>query len=100
MEPDRRPIPTLLRTARFAGGNKIAIWNAVTTIITPTPWRAEDAIRVMAEERVTVAQGVPTQWALMLASAALPSADLSALRVAGTGAARDLVQNGIDQTWL
>jgi acyl-CoA synthetase (AMP-forming)/AMP-acid ligase II len=64
------------------------IGNAVTTIITPTPWRADDAIRVMADERVTVAQGVPTQWALMLASAALPQADLGALRVAGTGAAR------------
>jgi acyl-CoA synthetase (AMP-forming)/AMP-acid ligase II len=64
------------------------IGNAVTTIITPTPWRADEAIRVMADERVTVAQGVPTQWALMLASDALPRADLSALRVAGTGAAR------------
>jgi acyl-CoA synthetase (AMP-forming)/AMP-acid ligase II len=64
------------------------IGNAVTTIITPTPWRADDAIRVMADEAVTVAQGVPTQWALMLASEELPRADLSALRVAGTGAAR------------
>ena len=26
------------------------IGNAVTTIITPTPWRADDAIRVMADE--------------------------------------------------
>jgi acyl-CoA synthetase (AMP-forming)/AMP-acid ligase II len=60
----------------------------VTTVITPTPWRADDAIRVMVDEKVTVAQGVPTQWALMLASAELPQADLSALRVAGTGAAR------------
>lgn len=64
------------------------IGNAVTTIITPTPWRADEAIRIMAEERVTVAQGVPTQWALMLASDELAGADLSALRVAGTGAAR------------
>ncbi len=64
------------------------IGNAVTTVITPTPWRADDALRVMAEEAVTVAQGVPTQWALMLASEELPRADLSALRVAGTGAAR------------
>ena len=47
------------------------IGNAVTTIITPTPWRADEAIRVMADEGVTVAQGVPTQWALMLASDAL-----------------------------
>jgi acyl-CoA synthetase (AMP-forming)/AMP-acid ligase II len=64
------------------------IGNAVTTIITPTPWRADEAIRIMADERVTVAQGVPTQWALMLASDALADADLSSLRVAGTGAAR------------
>ena len=64
------------------------IANAVTTIITPTPWRADDAIRIMAAERVTVAQGVPTQWALMLASGELAGADLGALRVAGTGAAR------------
>jgi acyl-CoA synthetase (AMP-forming)/AMP-acid ligase II len=64
------------------------IGNAVTTVITPTPWRADDAIRIMADEAVTVAQGVPTQWALMLASAGLPQADLSTLRVAATGAAR------------
>jgi acyl-CoA synthetase (AMP-forming)/AMP-acid ligase II len=64
------------------------IANAVTTIITPTPWRADDAVRIMADERVTVGQGVPTQWALMLASAELGRADLGALRVVGTGAAR------------
>jgi len=64
------------------------IANAVTTVITPTPWRADDAVRIMADEGVTVAQGVPTQWALMLASAELDRADLRALRVAGTGAAR------------
>ncbi len=64
------------------------IAHGVTTVITPTPWRADDAIRIMAEEGVTVAQGVPTQWALMLASDELEGADLRALRVAGTGAAR------------
>jgi acyl-CoA synthetase (AMP-forming)/AMP-acid ligase II len=64
------------------------IANGVTTIITPTPWRADEAIRIMEAERVTVAQGVPTQWALMLASNELDRADLGALRVAGTGAAR------------
>ncbi len=64
------------------------IANAVTTIITPTPWRADDAVRIMASERVTVAQGVPTQYSLMLASPELDRADLTALRVAGTGAAR------------
>jgi acyl-CoA synthetase (AMP-forming)/AMP-acid ligase II len=64
------------------------IAHAVTTVITPTPWRADDAIRIMAEESVSVAQGVPTQWALMLASEELDRADLGSLRVAGSGAAR------------
>ncbi len=64
------------------------IAHGITTVITPTPWRADDAVRILAEERVTVAQGVPTQWALMLQSPGLPGADLGALRIAGTGAAR------------
>ena len=64
------------------------IAHGVTTVITPTPWRADDAIRIMAAERITVGQGVPTQWALMLASDELAEADLGTLRVVGTGAAR------------
>jgi acyl-CoA synthetase (AMP-forming)/AMP-acid ligase II len=64
------------------------IAHGVTTVITPTPWRAPDAVRILAEESITVAQGVPTQWALMLACPELADADLGALRVAGTGAAR------------
>jgi acyl-CoA synthetase (AMP-forming)/AMP-acid ligase II len=64
------------------------IAHGVTTVITPTPWRAEEAIRILEEEAITVGQGVPTQWALMLACPELDRADLSALRVAGTGAAR------------
>ena len=61
---------------------------AITTVITPTPWRPADAIRVMMEERVTVAQGVPTQWALVMAHPDMTGATLPALRVAGTGASR------------
>jgi acyl-CoA synthetase (AMP-forming)/AMP-acid ligase II len=64
------------------------IAHGVTTVITPTPWRAEDAVRILEEEAITVAQGVPTQWALMLAQPDLDRSDFSALRVAGTGAAR------------
>jgi acyl-CoA synthetase (AMP-forming)/AMP-acid ligase II len=64
------------------------IAHGVTTVITPTPWRAGDAISIMAEERITVAQGVPTQWALVLAHPDLGRADLSSLRIAGTGASR------------
>jgi acyl-CoA synthetase (AMP-forming)/AMP-acid ligase II len=64
------------------------IANGVTTVITPTPWRAADAVRIMAEERITVGQGVPTQWALVLAHPDLEGADVSSLRIAGTGASR------------
>jgi acyl-CoA synthetase (AMP-forming)/AMP-acid ligase II len=60
----------------------------ITTVITPTPWTAAEAIALMAKESVTVGQGVPTQWALVLAHPDLEGADLSAMRVAGTGAAR------------
>jgi acyl-CoA synthetase (AMP-forming)/AMP-acid ligase II len=62
--------------------------NGVTTVITPTPWKAADCISVMAEERITVGQGVPTQWALMLSEPALDTAELSSLRLIGTGASR------------
>jgi len=64
------------------------IAHGVTTIITPQPWTAAGAIELMSAERVTVGQGVPTQWALVLAHPDFEGADLSHLRIAGTGAAR------------
>jgi len=73
-------------------GSMTRVWdeaaNGVTTVITPTPWKAADAVAILAAERITVAQGVPTQWALVLARPELAGADLSALRIAGTGASR------------
>jgi len=63
------------------------IENAITTVITPTPWSAAAALRLMARERVTVGQGVPTQWRLVLDHPEFAAADLSSLRIAGTGAA-------------
>ncbi len=73
-------------------GSMTRMWdeiaNAVTTVIPPTPWRAADTIRVIAEERITVAQGVPTQWGLVLAHPDLEGANVSSLRIAGTGASR------------
>jgi acyl-CoA synthetase (AMP-forming)/AMP-acid ligase II len=63
------------------------IENVITTVITPTPWNASDALALMELERVTVGQGVPTQWRLMLDHPSFASRDLSSLRIAGTGAA-------------
>ena len=85
---DRRLSPLPFAHVGYMTRSWDEVAHGVTTIITPTPWRADDAVRIMERERVTVAQGVPTQWALMLASAELEHADLSSLRVAGTGAAR------------
>ena len=64
------------------------ITRRITTVITPSPWTARSALELMESERVTVGQGVPTQWALVLRHPGFEDADLSALRVAGTGAAR------------
>ena len=73
-------------------GSMTRIWdeaaNVITTVITPTPWSAAGHIKVMEAERITVAQGVPTQWALVLSQPTLASSDLSSLRIAGTGASR------------
>jgi acyl-CoA synthetase (AMP-forming)/AMP-acid ligase II len=60
--------------------------NHITTIIVPSPWKAGEALRLIEEERVTVGQGVPTQWLLMLADPRFDGTDVSSLRVAGTGA--------------
>ncbi|HET9727887.1 MAG TPA: AMP-binding protein, partial [Acidimicrobiia bacterium] len=62
--------------------------SAITTVIPPTPWKAIDTLRMMQDERVTVGQGVPTQWRLVLDHPDFDAFDLSSLRIAGTGAAR------------
>jgi acyl-CoA synthetase (AMP-forming)/AMP-acid ligase II len=64
------------------------IAHAVTTVVTPQPWTAAAAVELLVTEHVTVAQGVPTQWALVLAHPSTVGADLTSLRVAGTGASR------------
>ena len=64
------------------------IAHGVTTVITPQPWSAATAIELLVGERVTVGQGVPTQWALILAHPDFAHADVSRLRIAGTGASR------------
>ena len=63
------------------------IENAITTVVTSDPWSASEHLMLMARERVTAGQGVPTQWRLVLDHADFPAADLSELRIAGTGAA-------------
>jgi acyl-CoA synthetase (AMP-forming)/AMP-acid ligase II len=67
------------------------VWEEIgkvnTVVIPPTPWRAVSAIRLMESERITVGQGVPAQWRLIMDAPEFATADLSALRIAGTGGA-------------
>jgi acyl-CoA synthetase (AMP-forming)/AMP-acid ligase II len=62
--------------------------HVITTVILPTPWKAAEHLRLIEAERITVAQGVPTQWQLVLAHPDLPSTDTSTLRITSSGAAR------------
>jgi acyl-CoA synthetase (AMP-forming)/AMP-acid ligase II len=62
--------------------------HGITTVITPTPWSAAHTLATFGTEQITVAQGVPTQWALLLALDGFDDAERSSLRIAGTGAAR------------
>ncbi len=60
---------------------------AITTVVPPTPWKAGPVLAQMAAERVTVGQGVPSQWRLLLDRPELDDTDLSSLRICGSGAA-------------
>ncbi len=60
----------------------------ITTVIVPTPWTPAAALRVIESERVTVAQGVPTQYRMMFDAPEFEATDVSSLRIAGIGAAR------------
>ena len=62
--------------------------NAMTSVIVPTPWTARASLDLLESERVTVGQGVPTQWELILREPDLGERDLSSLRLIASGAAR------------
>jgi acyl-CoA synthetase (AMP-forming)/AMP-acid ligase II len=52
-----------------------------TNVSAPAPWSAADMLRLLVEERITVAGGVPTQWAKLMDEPGLAEADLSHVRV-------------------
>jgi acyl-CoA synthetase (AMP-forming)/AMP-acid ligase II len=60
----------------------------IATVIVPSPWTPDGAIRALHDERVTVCQGVPTQYRMMFDHPSFPTLDTSHLRLAGIGAAR------------
>ena len=64
------------------------ISRVITTVIVPAPWSAPEAVRLIEDEHITVAQGVPTQWTLMLRQPSFDDIDKSSLRLAGSGGTR------------
>jgi acyl-CoA synthetase (AMP-forming)/AMP-acid ligase II len=80
------PFDRRLATTPFAHAGYMAkLWEqvawATTLVITPTPWTAADTIRLLDAERITVAGGVPTQWAQLVDHPALDDIDHTALRL-------------------
>jgi len=61
--------------------------NTTTIVIAGEPWSAAETLRLIRDEGITMATGVPTQWSLLLDHPDLAITDFSGVRVAGLGAA-------------
>jgi len=72
-------------------GYMTRIWdelaNATTLVLTGDPWSATEHLRCLAQERITVAAGVPTQWSWVLDHPDAATIDVAHLRIASIGAA-------------
>jgi acyl-CoA synthetase (AMP-forming)/AMP-acid ligase II len=87
MPGDRRLAPVPFAHVAYMCRVWDELANVITSVIVPTPWRASTAVELIVKERVTVVQGVPTQWRLMLEDPSLEGADTSSVRLAAIGAA-------------
>jgi acyl-CoA synthetase (AMP-forming)/AMP-acid ligase II len=100
-----RPMDRRLMPFPFAhAGYMTRVWDQVEHVITSVlpvgPWSAVGMLQTLANERISVGQGVPTQWAKLVELPALEGVDLSTLRVCATGAAPvppDLVRAMLDR---
>jgi acyl-CoA synthetase (AMP-forming)/AMP-acid ligase II len=63
---DRRLVATPFAHAGYMG----KVWDqlawGITMVVSPVPWKAAGMAALLTEERITVAGGVPTQWAKLL----------------------------------
>ncbi len=86
------PFDRRLSSTPFAHAGYMAkLWEqlawGMTIVISPPAWSADDMLRLLVAERITVAGAVPTQWAKLLEHAGLDAADLSSLRMCVTATA-------------
>jgi len=62
--------------------------NGTTLVLVGEPWSAAETLRLVRDEGITMATGVPTQWSLVLAHPDVDrTTDFSNLRVAAIGGA-------------
>jgi acyl-CoA synthetase (AMP-forming)/AMP-acid ligase II len=61
--------------------------NGTTIVLVGEPWSAQETLRLIRDEGITMATGVPTQWSLVLAHPDIDQTDFSQLRVAALGGA-------------
>jgi acyl-CoA synthetase (AMP-forming)/AMP-acid ligase II len=85
---DRRLSPLPFAHVGFMTRVWDELMHVITTIVVPSPWTADAALRLIGDEAVTVCQGVPTQYRMMFDHPSFADTDVSSLRVAGIGAAR------------
>ncbi len=97
---DRRLSPLPFAHVGFMTRAWDELSHRITTVIAPTPWTATGTLALIADEAVTVCQGVPTQYRLLLDDPDFASTDTSRLRLAGIGASRippELVREMLDR---
>lgn len=78
---DRRLVPTPFAHAGYMAKLWEQIGWGMALVISPTPWTAGEMVALLGAERITVAGGVPTQWAKLLDEPGLATVDTSALRI-------------------
>ncbi len=78
---DRRLVGTPFAHAGYMAKlwEQLAWGSAV--VISPIPWSVDDMLRLLVDERISVAAAVPTQWAKLVEHPSLAGSDLSHLRV-------------------
>jgi acyl-CoA synthetase (AMP-forming)/AMP-acid ligase II len=85
---DRKMMPVPFAHAAFMTRIYDQLLYRAALILTPREWTAHGMLDLLVRERVTVGQGVPTQWEKLIHLDELAAADLSNLRLASTGAGR------------
>lgn len=85
---DRKLMPVPFAHAGYVTRIYDQLIHRSALVLTPGVWTADSMLDVLVAERVTVGQGVPTQWEKLIRLDRLADADLSHLRLVATGASR------------